>query len=274
MGFGNLLLLAMWALEGSRQGERRWILRTPAIDLWLATFPALGEVFMPRDEVRFTDQRVMPWSQAARAAGAERTVAAHEPIDMASVEMLLSTLLVPKSVLDRPGFLDQDPDHVVVNVRRGDYYSVPETRAQYGFDVASYVRAALAASMMKDGPASRITVVSDGMDWCRDELAWLTDHAPVEWARSGGPVSDFLAIAATRRLVITNSTFSYWAAHVGNVLRGDNHAEVWAPRFFDRSQNGGRSWLLDERWSIVEDIPGGWDLGSDAPVSPPAPVRP
>ena len=263
MGFGNLLLLMMWALDGMDEGERRWIRATPALDPWLHAFPALGEVALRPDQVRFTDQRVMPWSHAARQQSARRTVAPHEPVDIAGVERVISTLLIPRSVLADPGFVDVDPDHLVVNVRRGDYYSVPEIRAQYGFDVVSYVRMAWDASVQADGPPSRITVVSDDVPWCREELSWLADRASVDWSGSTGPVADFLTVASARRIIITNSTFSYWAAHVGNVLRADNHAQVWAPRFFDRTQNGGRSWLLDERWSVIEELPGGWDLDGE-----------
>lgn len=268
MGFGNLLLLMLWAMDETDEDERRWILATPVLGPWLAVFPALSDVALRRDQIRFTDQRVMPWSQSARERGAQRTVAAHEPIDMQAVERLISTTMIPGSVLADPQFVDADPDHMVVNVRRGDYYSVPENRAQYGFDVASYVHAALQQSMARDGVPSRITVVSDDVDWCLEELSWLADQAPVEWPGSAGPIGDFLTVASARRLLITNSTFSYWAAHVGNVLRGDNHAQVWAPRFFDRTQNDGKSWLLDERWSIVEELPGGWDayLGPASPT--------
>ena len=67
----------------------------------------------------------------------------------------------------------------------------------------------------------------------------------------------FLAVARAPRVVITNSTFSYRAAYVGNALHGADH-HVVLPRFFDRSQNNGRAWLHDERWDVVEDLPGGW----------------
>lgn len=110
---------------------------------------------------------------------------------------------------------------------------------------------------------SEILVVSDDVTWCRRELAWLADLVVVRHLDDPAPVRDFAAVAGARRMVITNSTFSYWAAHLSNLVHGDNHAEVWAPRFFDRTQNGGDSWLLDERWSIVEDLPGGWDLPVD-----------
>lgn len=58
---------------------------------------------------------------------------------------------------------------------------------------------------------------------------------------------------------MTNSTFSYWCAYISNVLHRDNYAEVYAPWFHARTIDGGRAYQLDPRWSVITDIPGGWD---------------
>ena len=181
-----------------------------------------------------------------------------EPVDVQAVERFLRDVLLPGADLGDGAGPGQE-DVLVVNVRRGDYYDNADIRKQYGFDVVSYLRIAVQGSVTNDGVPPAIQVVSDDVGWCRNELGWLTEVAPVDWKAGSNPQSDFATVANARRAIITNSTFSYWAAHVSNVLHGDNHAQIWAPRFFDRSQNGGRSWLLDERWSVVEDIPGGWD---------------
>lgn len=258
MGFGNVLLVALWAHGETLAGRPTLALATDATRGWFETFPNLRSLVVERGEVRFTDRRVMPWSSAHQSdwtAEGEET----DAIDMGAVRRFLEEVLLPDSLVLAPGFIDPDPDRLVINVRRGDYYSDPEVRGQYGFDVEPYLRLAVEGSCAADGPPSRIVVVSDGMDWCRARLGWLSEWAPVEYAASGGAVGDFLAVAAARRVVLTNSTFSYWAAYVSNVARTDNHQQIWAPRFFDRSRNLGRSWLLDERWSVVEEIPGGWD---------------
>jgi hypothetical protein len=257
MGLGNLLQLGMWAYDGRRTGEPRWIRATPKLEPWLEVFPGLRQVVLLPDEVRFTDRRVAPWSHRARAALEEGAVALHEQVDVRAVEDFLRHVVLPGAVLG-PVVAS---DALVVNVRRGDYYSDPDITLQYGFDVLDYLRIAVAGSVERDGPPSSITVVSDDLDWCRRELGWLGEIAPTEFPVSHGPVSDFATVSSARRMVITNSTFSYWAAHVSNVVHSDNHEQVWAPRFFDRTQNDGRSWLLDSRWSVVEDLPGGWDHG-------------
>lgn len=261
MGLGNLFQLAMWAYDGTQSGEPRWIRATPRLGPWLEVFPGLRQVVVLPQEVRFTDRRVRPWSDAARASGRDGAVPLHEQVDVAAVERFIRDVVLPGSVLWRD--LESTPaDELVVNVRRGDYYSDPKIRAKYGFDVAGFVRAAVDSSVERDGNPTRIVVISDDISWCRAALAWLVEVAPTRFAETAGAVEDFGIVSGARRVVVSNSTFSYWGAHVGNVLHGDNHAEVWAPRFFDRSQNGGRSWLLDPRWSVVEELPSGWDVPS------------
>lgn len=261
MGIGNLFQLAMWAHDGAASGQRRWILATPKLVPWLDVFPGMRSLVLTPEEVRFTDRRVRPWSEASRSAGHDMAVPLHEQVDMLSVEAFIREILLPESTLESiAGVID--PGIVVVNVRRGDYYSDPEIRLHYGFDVGAYVLAAVSAEVAREGTPSSFLVVSDDIEWCTRELAWLTAIAPTDFARTSGPVADFALISSARRLIISNSTFSYWAAHVGNVVHEDNHEQVWAPRFFDRSQNEGRSWLLDERWSVIEELPCGWGLGA------------
>ena len=259
MGFGNLLLLFLWAHERRAQGSPAYVLVRPALRPWLDAFPGLRALAVTSDQVRFTDQRMMPWSAAARERGAGFTDAPHQPIDVARVERLVRDHVLPGSPVLRPGSSGQD-SVLVVNVRRGDYYSDPEIRAQYGFDVEAYLRVAVPAAVHQAGGLTGVRVVSDGIDWCREHLAWVAELVPeVEY---GDPrdsaVEQFATIARARHLVITNSTFSYWAAFVSNALHGNNLAEVWAPDFFDRTQNGGRTWLVDSRWSIVPEPQDGW----------------
>lgn len=258
MGIGNLLQLAMWAHDGRDAGEARWIRCTPRLEPWLAVFPGLHNVVLLDHQVRFTDRRVAPWSEAARTVGVDGAVALHEQVDVLAVESFVRGVLLPGTTLGSAHGAQPD-DVLVVNVRRGDYYSDPEIRKQYGFDVISYLRAAVAGSVERDGAPPRISVVSDDIAWCRSHLSWLELFAPADFADTGGAVEDFELVSGARRAILSNSTFSYWAAHVSNVIHGDNHAEIWAPRFFDRTQNNGRSWLLDERWSVVEELDGSWD---------------
>ncbi len=254
MGLGNVLYLLHWADERRRVGHDTWVLVSPKLRPWLAEFPALAALSIERADVRFSDLRLMPWS-AARREQPDADNPAAAAIDAEGIEAFIATYL---RGAPRLGDGADDAGQVLVNVRRGDYYSVPEIRGQYGFDQEPYLRAAVAATLTRGVP-ERFFVVSDGIEWCQARLGWLREIAPTEFQAGGDPVADFFAVANARRLIVTNSTFSFWGAYLSTALHGDNHADVVAPRFFDRTQNDGKSWLLDPRWTVVEDIPGGWD---------------
>ncbi len=158
MGFGNVLLLGQWAVDGRSRGEDRWILRTAALDTWLDIFPGLRSISLDRDEVRFFDQRVMPWSAAQRAKLGRHVVAPHAPIDVVMIERFIRAVLLPGSELPSSA---HPSDHLVVNVRRGDYYSDPEIRKQYGFDLPTYLETAVTSSVeSRRDPRAR-------SQWCR-----------------------------------------------------------------------------------------------------------
>lgn len=255
MGFGNHALAWFWAWRGSVHGQERRVLRTAAMEPWLDLFPAARALTLDRADVRFTDARPTPWSiPSDRDAPPFQQDWTPGELDGFVHDVLLS-----------PAFIDllraheSGDDTLVVNVRRGDYYA-PEHIVQWGFDINGFLSVAVPRALAQ-APARRIHVVSDGMDWCREHLGWMAEHVEdLTWADPNDtPAQDFACISGATRLVVTNSTFSYWGGYVGGVRLGDSH-EVWAPAFFNREQNAGRSWLLLDGWQVVDELPGGWDL--------------
>lgn len=253
MGFGNQALAWFWAWRGRARGVERRVLRTSSMRPWLEEFPAAETLTVERARVRLTDQRLVPWRIPSDDGAPPFT----QDWSAAELRCFVDEVLLGSLVHhERRHRVGVDADVLVVNVRRGDYYDTEHVRT-WGFDIDGYLRLAVPEAL-RDAPAAGIHVVSDGPDWCRAELGWLGDHAPVTYADPPhGPRDHFATIASARRLVVTNSTFSYWAGYVGDVLHGDDH-EVWAPRFFNSTQNEGRSWLLGPRWHVVESLPGGW----------------
>ncbi len=243
MGLGNLLYLALWC--DADPMDRRF-LRTPRLEHWLDVFPGLAELSVRRDEVRIRDIRRSAVNESYGRFGKDF-----------SEEQLQS--FVRRRLL--VAFDPVDDDRLVVNIRRGDYYADHTVRGYFGFDVEAYLRVAI-ARVIEQRPVDSVHVVSDGLDWCRARLGWVGTEMglPLSFASgSEGAAKDLVTVATARRLLITNSTFSYWGGYVHDVLYPDHHADVWAPRFFSRWQDDRSAWQLDPRWSIVEDIPGGWD---------------
>lgn len=245
MGFGNILYLALWAWRGRQEGLDTWFLATPKVTPWLLTYPRLAELAIRPEHVSFRDGRVTALGSYGRFGEDFTRSELHEFV----VEFLPTAAV---------GWRD---DTVVINVRRGDYYSVPANRGALGFDVSEYLRVAVSTMIRTQGPVGRLHVVSDGQDWCHAKLPWLADHCEeLTFAPStDASAQNFREVATSPRVILTNSTFSYWAGYVHDVTHPGRESAVWAPSFFARGHNGGQAWQLDPAWSIVQDIPGGWD---------------
>ena len=245
MGLGNILYLALWAWRGRQQGLDTWFLATHRLAPWVESFPRLQELALPQEQVALGDLR-----RSARDTFGQFG----EDFTRNELRAFIQDVLP----LDPAGFA---ADTIVVNVRRGDYYSVPAIRGYFGFDIDAYLHLALPASVAAQGPVSRIHVVSDGLGWCHARLGWMARFCDeLTWAQpTDTPAENFLVVATAERIIMTNSTFSYWAGYLHDVLHPGMEASVWAPSFFMRGSEGGRSHSLDPTWSIVPDIPGGWD---------------
>ncbi|MBP1326210.1 hypothetical protein JOF28_001442 [Leucobacter exalbidus] len=245
MRLGNYLMLGLWANDG----VGRKILRHPGSQL-IDLFPNFTKEFMlDPGEVRFTDQRLKPWSGQA-----------DDRLDWEQVHKFVQSVLLPQSPLTHMHVVPDDA--LVVNVRRGDYYSVPEHRATFGINIEEYVQTALDQAVQDDGRPLTILVVSDDIKWCREHLdGMLGAVAPTSYRPQGDPAGDLAALVHAKRLIVPNSTFSMWGGYIGDVVHPGR--KVYAPWLFARGLNGGKGMAYHPDWTIIEDIPGGWDQISE-----------
>lgn len=246
--FGNFLYYWLRAHARQQLGVDYRVLHAPAMEPWLELLPEIRrDLVLNRGDVRFADRREFTENAVF---GSDFT---RDELHSFIREYVVGSDLV--------GHAPSDSGLLVVNVRRGDYYSFPPFRGLYGFDIPAYLEVALPRALSL-GPAVReILVVSDGIDWCRLKLdGLLRRFAPVEYADPEASAEEnFRQVATAQRIVGTNSTFSYWGGYVSNVLHGaDSH--VTMPAFHARQRNGGRAYQLDPTWDIVHEIPGGWDV--------------
>lgn len=244
VGFGNVLYAWLHVHQQQASGADCRLLPPPHMDPWRELFPTLWtDLSIRREDVRATDRRDWVWNSRF---GRDFT--------RAELHGFVRAHLAP-ALVDRAA----DGGTVTINVRRGDYYSQPHFRGTYSFDIAAYVEAALAEAQ-KQGAFDRVVVVSDGIEWCRLKLdALLREHAEaITYVEGESPQDNFVRVAAARRLIGTNSSFSYWGGYVSNVLHGAD-SQVIMPRFHARLGESPDAYQLDPAWTIVEDIPGGWD---------------
>ncbi|QHC60055.1 alpha-1,2-fucosyltransferase [Rathayibacter sp. VKM Ac-2760] len=244
-GGGNLLYFWLQAAARRARGEAAAVRSTARSAEWAAVL-AVDELAVRPEDVRFTSPRE-----------------AHSAYQRLGTDFTVEEL---GAFLDRhvlggafAGLVAASPPvaDLTINVRRGDYYSVPAFRGRYAFDVVEYVGVALAAARERAEVRS-VLLVSDDLDWCRLKLARVLDGIDVRVPAPGTLATAQLALlAASPRLVLANSTFSYWGGYLSAHLH--RTAEVHAPWFHSREWDGGAATQLHPRWSVIRDLPGGWD---------------
>lgn len=227
---GNFLYVWLHAHRAGMSGTPTLALASRAMAPWLTAFPALGELTIRRESVRFRDRREWDDVWLYQRFGVDFTAD--------DVDVFVRAAVAPHIVPDDSGTL-------VINVRRGDYYT--DFTDKYAFDQVAYVGAALD----RVRPAKRVLVVSDDPEWCRVHLSSIirTKTPQVKYAQPN-PLANFHAVARASRIIGTNSTFTYWAAYVAGVIHPD--AEIVMPRFHARLAHGTDAHQLDPRWTAID----------------------
>jgi len=89
-----------------------------------------------------------------------------------------------------------------INVRRGDYLTFPD---RHPVVTREYILKAVES--LKQKP-DHIFVLSDDLQWCKDNLADLPNVKFIDWYESDG----LWLLSLCHDFIISNSTFSWWGA--------------------------------------------------------------
>jgi hypothetical protein len=112
---------------------------------------------------------------------------------------------------------------VAMHFRRGDYLL-------HGYDLPlSFHEEALSLVLERGGPVSEVLVLSDDHDFALLAAEHVGRRGVVGRAVSGGSdLDDFCTLATAQHLVMSNSTFVWWAAVLGDRLRAGGAGRVVA----------------------------------------------
>lgn len=248
-GFGNQLFYYFHVERLQRAGIEAFAVPSESGWEWLEHFPTIREsLTRERADVRFFDRIDATDWHAMGEFGV------HYSRD--DLSRFVSAYLLPAHALQHA---EQSKRTLTVNVRRGDYYSNPSVRGVLGFDQPAYIAAAMERYLRDRAAPAAISVISDDPGWCSIRLGFLSDYThELQFNEPNSrPIDDFNAVASATDLIITNSTFSVWAAHICKARETDA-SMIIAPAFGTRPHVG--RWVpLDPEWTIINDIPGGWD---------------
>lgn len=250
LGFGNYLYFVLRAFIAQEAGRSFQVVDHGLDEKWVVLFPGLAAFLTEPASLSRLDRRTNIAPLFHQAFG----------VDYSADELaaFVERVLVASPVFQARTYdaaLDDDRT-VTINVRRGDYYAVPEFKSAFGIDTTDYVRRAL-TTVRALKTVETAYLVSDDLNWCREALSWLGDDLGLRVLTGppDDPTADFVSLARSRRLIITNSTFSYWGAYVSRAVHGSDHHGVWAPDLHSRTILAGRPWQHDPAWHSIDPGP-------------------
>lgn len=129
-------------------------------------------------------------------------------------------LFTPKAVLLEKMRAILPPEYIAVHIRRGDYvktiHKVPLLREFRRCQLA-YYQAAIKV-LRKDYPSCPVLICTDSPQWVQPLLKDLDDKAVLAPIPSDikPKFADFCTLYLATSIVISNSTYSWWAAYLNN----------------------------------------------------------
>lgn len=133
---------------------------------------------------------------------------------------------------------------VGVHVRRGDYITNVKAAGHHGFVGLDYFQQAM-AYMRSSISHARFIIFSDDVAWCREHLLGHGDvKLAVDVLGICDDVTEFRALSSCQHHIISNSSFSWWAAW----LKQNETGITIAPK----------RWLLGSQLDTSDLIPGSW----------------
>ncbi len=105
---------------------------------------------------------------------------------------------------------------VALHVRRTDYMSNEAYRNVIQALPLDYYERALARTSQEIGLDAKYYVISDDITWCRTQSAFACCDVFVDLSDSPAPhIEEFQVLRSCRSFIISNSTFAWWGAWLG-----------------------------------------------------------
>ncbi|OUU74651.1 MAG: hypothetical protein CBC29_05860 [Methylococcaceae bacterium TMED69] len=130
---------------------------------------------------------------------------------------------------------EKDESKVGIHVRRGDYIKLSHVHSNLA-DKYDYYQRAMSKFQNKS-----FVFFSDDIEWCKNRFG--PDH---EYFKSDNEIKDFYKLASYPNKIIANSSFSWWAAWLGE----EKNSKIIAPLKWFENKTSTMD-LIPERWTRI-----------------------
>lgn len=211
---GNYLYYWLWAfLVERRENYLARVEYQAHMKSWLDTFPLLASLTIEKSQVSWLSEWI---GGHFHDFGTDFTA---EELHTFCRVLVDSSPLFQEIMAKRRSFLGDDA--CVINVRRGDYYTVPGLAEIYGIDIRLFVQRALEIASGRGVSPRRFVLVSDDVPWCVTHVGPMLPGVVETLPDRVSFLDDLAALATAPTLLLANSTFSFWGAFLGDTERPD-----------------------------------------------------
>lgn len=242
----GVVFIADRAWSQKRHGWFRDLLSSPAVTVkssWL--FVLVARVVNFLNDWKGSSKRRFVWdSSASETLEVRRFLSSSSIFYSGYFQSALLVTGITKFELKEPQIPTSTPvdfgSDIAVHLRRGDYLELED------YDPLDMDRIFLAVKEIPAYESTKIVMFTDSVDIVRSQLRSSVEAESlqivfaVDLFGQTSPCQDFLLIAKYERVVISNSTFSWWAAALGKRSK-----TVFAPVPWSRSSLEGQDFLLD-----------------------------
>ena len=171
----------------------------------------------------------------------------HDYVDSVAAEIVQS---MSQSVTFRSLVLTPANNDIAVHIRFGDYLNDFETKKFHGLTAMSYYVNAV-NYLRSTHSYDKIVIYSDDLGKAYTDFVeeFGLNGIPVTAKASSSEFEDLAGMSASRGIVISNSTFSWWAAWIGSQLHECN---VVAPRPWFTNPTAADDNLLPDNWTVLD----------------------
>jgi hypothetical protein len=245
--WGNLLYFFLRAHIFQQHGKSLKVLYTQHMDELLLYFPDLRQYVIKEDDVKFYHKK--------DASNNFYQVFGKDFSEKQLNNFIKENIVVSEFV---ESFLQTKPKPTInvltINIRRGDFYEKGNP-SLYGFDQIGFIKHTF-NNYLKDKKWDQINILSDNMQWCRENFDFLKEYSnnlyfPV--LKEYPIILSFLWVANSKNLILSNSTFSFWAAYLSNYIH-QSQKNTYCPIFGSRRLKKTDLYQFNPKWKMIRDF--------------------